>query len=130
VGSDGAVICKNAKKILHLVDIYWHSLYDIDLIDIREENMNKADLVNALKNENGFTRQQAEKIVDIFFNTMADALAGGERVEIRGFGSIFVKDYKSYTGRNPKTGEPVEVKPKKLPFFRCGKELKERVDMA
>jgi integration host factor subunit beta len=118
------------EKILHLIDIYWHSLYDVDLIDIREEKMNKADLVNALKNENGFTRQQAEKIVDIFFNTMADALANGERVEIRGFGSIFVKDYKSYTGRNPKTGEPVSVKPKKLPFFRCGKELKERVDLA
>jgi integration host factor subunit beta len=104
-------------------------LYDADLIDIQEENMNKADLVNALKNQNGFTRQQAEKIVDIFFNTMSEALANGERVEIRGFGSIFVKDYKSYTGRNPKTGEPVVVKPKRLPFFRCGKELKERVDI-
>lgn len=129
----GVSISKNSKKILHLIDNYQHSLYDIDLIDIRqdrEENMNKADLVNALKNDNGFTRQQAEKIVDIFFNTMADALASGERVEIRGFGSIFVKDYKSYTGRNPKTGEPVKVKPKKLPFFRCGKELKERVDLA
>ena len=90
--------------------------------------MNKADLVNELKNQNGFTRQQAEIVVDIFFNTMADALAKGERVEIRGLGSIFVKEYKSYTGRNPKSGEPVKVKPKKLPFFRCGKELKERVD--
>lgn len=91
--------------------------------------MNKADLVNELKNRNDFTRQQAETIVDIFFNTMADALASGERVEIRGFGSIFVKDYKSYTGRNPKTGSPVVVRPKRLPFFRCGKELKERVDI-
>lgn len=90
--------------------------------------MNKADLVNALKNENGFTRQEAEKIVDTFFNTMADALSSGERVEIRGFGSFFVKDYKAYTGRNPKTGNPVHVEEKKLPFFRCGKELKERVD--
>ena len=90
--------------------------------------MNKADLVNELKNQNGFTRQQAEIVVDIFFNTMADALAKGERVEIRGLGSMFVKEYKSYTGRNPKSGEPVKVKPKKLPFFRCGKELKERVD--
>lgn len=92
--------------------------------------MNKADLVNALKNKNGFTRQQAEKIVDIFFESMSDALASGSRVEIRGFGSIFVKNYKSYTGRNPKTGEPVRVKDKKLPFFRCGKELKERVDFS
>ena len=90
--------------------------------------MNKADLVNELKNQNDFTRQQAEKIVDIFFNTMADALSEGERVEIRGFGSFFVKDYKAYTGRNPKTGQPVTVREKKLPFFRCGKELKERVD--
>ena len=90
--------------------------------------MNKADLVNELKNQNGFTRQQAENVVDIFFNTMADALAKGDRVEIRGLGSMFVKEYKSYTGRNPKSGEPVKVKPKKLPFFRCGKELKERVD--
>ena len=92
--------------------------------------MNKADLVNELKNQNGFTRQQSEIIVDTFFDTMADALSKGERVEIRGFGSIFVKSYKSYTGRNPKTGDPVQVKPKKLPFFRCGKELKERVDYA
>lgn len=92
--------------------------------------MNKADLVNELKNENGFTRQQSEVIVDTFFDTMADALAKDERVEIRGFGSIFVKNYKSYTGRNPKTGAPVMVKPKKLPFFRCGKELKERVDQS
>lgn len=91
--------------------------------------MNKADLVNALKGNNGFTRQQAEKVVDIFFNSMSDALASGQRVEIRGFGSIFVKDYKAYIGRNPKTGEPVNVKNKRLPFFRCGKELKERVDI-
>ncbi len=90
--------------------------------------MNKADLVNELKNKNDFTRQQAEKIVDIFFNTISDALIKDERVEIRGFGSIFVKKYKSYTGRNPKTGAPVQVEPKRLPFFRCGKELKERVD--
>ncbi len=91
--------------------------------------MNKADLVNALKSQNGFTRQQAEKVVDIFFDTMSNALASGERVEIRGFGSIFVKDYKAHVGRNPKTGDPVQVKPKRLPFFRCGKELKERVDI-
>ncbi len=90
--------------------------------------MNKADLINDIKNRNGFTRQQAERVVEIFFGTMSDALSNGERVEIRGFGSLVVKDYKTYTGRNPKTGEPVVVKPKKLPFFRCGKELKLRVD--
>jgi integration host factor subunit beta len=59
---------------------------------------------------------------------MADTLVNGGRVEIRDLCNFFVKEYKSYTGRNPKTGEPVLIKPKKLPFFKCGKELKERVD--
>jgi len=64
----------------------------------------------------------------IFFNSISEALGRGERAEIRGFYSIFVKDYKGYVGRNPKTGTPVEIPPKKLPFFKCGKKLKERVD--
>ena len=59
---------------------------------------------------------------------MADALIEGERIEIRGLCSFFVKDYKSYVGRNPKTGEKVKIQPKKLPFFKCGKELRERVN--
>jgi integration host factor subunit beta len=59
---------------------------------------------------------------------MADALAQGGRVEIRGLCSFFVKKYEGYTGRNPKTGEKVKIKPKKLPFFKVGKELKDRVD--
>jgi integration host factor subunit beta len=90
--------------------------------------MNKAELVNELKDKNGFTVQQAEMIVNTFFEAVAEALARGDRVEIRGFGSVFVKSYNSYVGRNPKTGAPVQVKRKRLPFFRCGKELKERVD--
>ncbi|MGB2690835.1 MAG: HU family DNA-binding protein [Desulfobacterales bacterium] len=56
------------------------------------------------------------------------ALANGDRAEIRGLCSFYVKKYKSYTGRNPKTGKQIKIKPKKLPFFKCGKELKERVD--
>ena len=64
----------------------------------------------------------------LFFNEIADALAIGDRVEIRGFCSIFVKGYGAYTGRNPKTGEQVKIAPKKLPIFKPGKELKERVD--
>jgi integration host factor subunit beta len=59
---------------------------------------------------------------------MANALTKGDRVEIRGLFSFYVKKYKAYAGRNPKTGEPAQVKPKKLPFLKCGKELKERVD--
>jgi integration host factor subunit beta len=90
--------------------------------------MNKGDLIEALKRKNKFTREKAEQVIDLFFGEMTNALVKGDRVEIRGFGSIFVKNYGSYKGRNPKTGESVKVKAKRLPFFRCGKELKERVD--
>lgn len=90
--------------------------------------MNKADLIEVLKNETDLTKSEAESVVNLFFNQMANALANGERVEIRGLCSFYVKKYKSYTGRNPKTGEAINIKPKKLPFFKCGKELKERVD--
>jgi integration host factor subunit beta len=64
----------------------------------------------------------------MFFDEMSNALAKGDRVEIRGLCSFYVKQYKAYSGRNPKTGEKVEIARKKLPFFKCGKELKERVD--
>lgn len=90
--------------------------------------MNKADLIEALRNEADLTISQAEAVVDIFFNKMTDALANGDRVEIRGLCSFYIKNYKGYTGRNPKTGEAAPVKPKKLPFFKCGTELKKRVD--
>ena len=73
-------------------------------------------------------KREAAKVVHLFFGSMSDALARGDRVEIRGLCSFFVKEYESYTGRNPKTGESVRIKPKKLPFFKCGRELKERVD--
>ena len=90
--------------------------------------MNKLELISALKNEANISKAEAAKVVQIFFSSMADAMARGERVEIRGLCSFFVKNYKSYTGRNPKTGERVIISPKKLPFFKAGKELKERVD--
>lgn len=90
--------------------------------------MNKLELISALKNKSNISKAEAAKVVEIFFDSMAEALAEEERVEIRGLCSFFVKDYKSYTGRNPKTGDKVTIRPKKLPFFKCGKELKERVD--
>jgi len=90
--------------------------------------MNKIDLIQALEDANNLSRSEAEKIVTLFFDQMADALAQGDRAEIRGLCSFFVKEYGGYTGRNPKTGEKVEIAPKKLPFFKAGKELKERVD--
>jgi integration host factor subunit beta len=90
--------------------------------------MNKLELIEALKNETGIGKKEASSVVKLFFDKMAEALASGNRVEIRGLCSFYVKNYKGYTGRNPKSGEKVEIKPKKLPFFKCGKELKERVD--
>ena len=90
--------------------------------------MNKVDLIQALKDSSNLSRSEAEKIVTLFFDKMAEALAKGDRVEIRGLCSFYVKKYGVYTGRNPKTGEKVKIAPKKLPFFKAGKELKERVD--
>ncbi|MBW1724696.1 MAG: integration host factor subunit beta [Desulfobacterales bacterium] len=90
--------------------------------------MNKLELISALKSEANITKVEAARVVEIFFDNMADAMEKGERVEIRGLCSFFVKNYKSYTGRNPKTGKKVIIKPKKLPFFKSGKELKNRVN--
>jgi len=90
--------------------------------------MNKLELINTLKNEGQISKKEAATIVDLFFSKISTSLAEGDRVEIRGLCSFYVKKYKAYAGRNPKTGEPARVKAKKLPFFKCGKELKERVD--
>jgi len=90
--------------------------------------MNKAELIEALQHETELTKPEAVSVVNLFFNEMSVALANGDRVEIRGLCSFGIKHYKAYTGRNPKTGEYVKVKEKKLPFFKCGKELKERVN--
>ena len=90
--------------------------------------MNKLELIQALKDATDHSKSEAAAIVDIFFNKMANELAKGGRVEIRGLCSFFVKEYDGYTGRNPKTGEKVKIKPKKLPFFKAGMELKDSVD--
>jgi len=90
--------------------------------------MTKTELIEALSNKAGLTRSKGKEIVKVFFGEISNALADGDRVEIRGFGSFKVKDYDGYTGHNPKTGKPIKVKSKKLPFFKCGRELKEMVD--
>ena len=90
--------------------------------------MNKLELIKTLRNECQISKNEAAAVVDLFFDQMANALAKGDRVEIRGLCSFFVKEYDSYKGRNPRTGERVQVKGKKLPFFKCGQELKRRVD--
>lgn len=90
--------------------------------------MTKQELIKALQNENGLSKREAATVAGLFFDEMTDALSKGQRVELRGLCSFYIKDYKAYAGRNPKTGEHIQINPKKLPFFKCGKELKERVD--
>ena len=86
------------------------------------------ELIEALSNEAGFTRSNAKEVVRVFFDEISNGLTNNDRVEIRGLCSFFLKPCKGYAGRNPKTGEPIKIKAKKLPFFKCGNELKERVD--
>lgn len=90
--------------------------------------MNRSELIKALAEDANMSLDEATSVVGIFFNTMKNALIEGDRVEIRGFGSFKVKDYRSYEGRNPKTGQCVDVISKRLPFFRVGKELREFVN--
>ena len=91
--------------------------------------MTKSDLVDRLASKSSnFSRKDIEVIVDTVFGSMADSLAKGEKVEIRGFGSFKVKQREGRNGRNPKSGESIFIEPKKVPFFKAGKELKERVD--
>ena len=90
--------------------------------------MNKLELISTLKERANLTKSEAADVIKIFFDSLSDAFVKGERVEIRGLCSFHIKEYKSYVGRNPKTGEKVTIQPKKLPFFKSGKELKERVD--
>jgi integration host factor subunit beta len=90
--------------------------------------MNKSELIEVLSQEAQLTKKKAEEVINIVFDSMSQALGQGERIELRGFGSFVVKSYDPYVGRNPKTGEKIKVPPKKLPFFKVGKELKERVD--
>lgn len=90
--------------------------------------MNKSELIERLAAKSGLNVMQAEEIVNLIYRKMRDTLVSGGRIEIRGFGSFVVKEYQAYQGRNPKTGEKIPVPPKKLPFFKVGKELKERID--
>jgi integration host factor subunit beta len=93
-------------------------------------SMTKSDLVEHLSTKLNLPKGRAESLVDCVFDTMERALRNGERIEIRGFGSFEIREYKAYEGRNPRTGATVEVKPKRLPFFKVGKELKERINQS
>ncbi|BBO77910.1 integration host factor subunit beta [Desulfosarcina widdelii] len=90
--------------------------------------MNKIGLIQALREASGLPKTDVEKVVNLFFDTLAKALANGERVEIRGFFTLHVKAYKAFIGRNPKTGKKVKIASKKLPVFKAGKALKEEMN--
>ena len=90
--------------------------------------MTKSDLVDALCEAQKMPKGRAELLVNVIFDSMEASLRRGERIEIRGFGSFEIREYRAYEGRNPRTGSAVAVRPKRLPFFKVGKELKERVN--
>src|SRR5690242_3490250 len=90
--------------------------------------MTKSELIDAIAGRGELTKARAEMVVNCVFDAMTEALQRGEGIEIRGFGSFQVRPYKPYDGRNPRTGQPVPVPAKRLPFFKVGKELKELVD--
>lgn len=90
--------------------------------------MTKADLIAVIAEKLKFPWARAEVLVDEVFEAMVEALKRGEGIEIRGFGSFTIRQYKAYEGRNPRTGETVQVRPKRLAFFKVGKELRERVN--
>ncbi len=90
--------------------------------------MNRSELIVKYSEEANIPKKKAELIVDTVFDGMKKALESGDRIELRGFGSFVNKNYDSYVGRNPRTGESINVPPKKLPFFKVGKELKEKLE--
>ena len=91
--------------------------------------MTKSELIDAVARTTKITKSRAEQVVNVIFDTLTDALKRGEGIEIRGFGSFTVREYKSYSGRNPRTGKQVDVPEKRLPRFKVGKELKELVNL-
>lgn len=90
--------------------------------------MTKSDLIEKVATQLNLPKGKAELIINCIFDSMEESLKDGNRIEIRGFGSFEIRKYKAYEGRNPRTGDPVGVHPKRLPFFKVGKELKERVN--
>jgi integration host factor subunit beta len=92
--------------------------------------VNKADIIKEVCEKNNVEPKVAKAVIESFFDSMAQSLKSGERIEIRGFGSFSVRHYGAYKGRNPKTGEIVDIPPKRLPFFKAGKEIKEIINKA
>ena len=99
-------------------------------VELNAGVMTKAELVDEVARVVQLTKKQAETIVNIVFDSIVDSLRAGQKIELRGFGSFRLRSRKSRTGRNPKTGEKVEVPSKKIPYFKPGKELKELINKA
>ncbi len=99
-----------------------------DGVELNAGVMTKAELVDEVARVVQLTKKQAETIVNIVFDSIVESLRAGEKIELRGFGSFRLRSRKSRTGRNPKTGEKVEVPSKKIPYFKPGKELKELIN--
>lgn len=89
--------------------------------------MKKSDVAISLAKDFNLTQKKSAEIVDFVFEKMRLAILNSERIEVRGFGTFFVKSYSPRKGRNPKTGKIVDVPSKKLPFFKMGKELKKKL---
>lgn len=104
--------------------------YNVSEFSYLEGRMTKADLINLISEKAGITRVKAEAVVNTIFDSMVESLMKDDRIEIRGFGSFINREYSAYKGRNPRTGEVINVKKKKLPFFKVGKELKEEINKA
>ena len=90
--------------------------------------MTKSQLIEKVAQRLGLAKEDAKTLVNLVFDSLEQALVRGERIEVRGFGSFEVRHYGAYEGRNPKTGEPVPVAPKRLPYFKAGKEIRERIN--
>ena len=90
--------------------------------------MTKSELIDAMAEKNALTKARAELVVNCIFDSMAEALLKGEGIEIRGFGSFTVRPYKPYSGRNPRTGETIQIAASKTPKFKAGKGLKDAVN--
>ncbi len=90
--------------------------------------MNKSQLIETLAQQANLTLKKAEIVVNAIFENMVDSLLLNERIELRGFGSLKIKYYEGYQGRNPRTGDIIRIEDKRLPIFKVGKELEERIN--
>jgi integration host factor subunit beta len=93
-----------------------------------EEWMNKSTLINVLAEKTDLSKRNSEQFVNLMVDAMISAMTQEDRIEIRGFGSFVIRHYGAYEGRNPKTGQTIKIEDKRLPFFKAGKDLLQRIN--